>query len=90
MCISRKHLDFMSGINDGHYKAGRIGYETYIRFAEHAGICQKCELLDNGTQGDIFNECRVRVLRYFVSAKRDDAARLTLLKHRGKVVTKAP
>jgi hypothetical protein len=79
MCIARKHLDFLDERNERDYKAGDIGYETYVRFADHVHQCRQCDLLDNGRQGDIYDECRVRILRYFISAKRDDMRRLVQL-----------
>lgn len=86
MCISRANLDFLDVANERDYKSGKIGYETYVRFADHALQCRQCELLDNGKQGDIYDECRVRVLRYFVAAKRDDAKRIAQLLYKGRVV----
>ena len=86
MCISRVYLDYLDVVNEEDYKAARIGYETYVRFADHSLQCRQCELLDNGKQGDIYDECRIRALRFFVSAKRDDAKRLAKLMHDGKVV----
>lgn len=86
MCISRKNLDYLDVCNEQDYRSGKIGYETYVRFADHALQCRQCELLDNGKQGDIYDECRTRVLRFFVAAKRDDAKRLDEMIRTGKIV----
>lgn len=76
VCISRSHLAFLERSNEEDYAAGRIGYETWVRFSDHAERCWECPLLENGVHGDMFEECRVRLLRFFISAKRDDAERL--------------
>ena len=76
VCISRSHLTFLGRSNEEDYAAQRIGYETWVRFTDQAERCRECPLLENGAQGDMFEECRVRLLRFFISAKRDDAERL--------------
>jgi hypothetical protein len=76
MCISRKHLAFLEAQNERDYMDEKITSETHLLFNEHRGHCQGCDRLDNGVQGDLYDECRLRILRYFVSAKRDDTERL--------------
>ncbi|MFW5878388.1 MAG: hypothetical protein ACOCVR_01085 [Myxococcota bacterium] len=75
MCVSRRHLALLEAQNEEHFRKGLIGYETYVRFADQSRRCWECSLMDNGRQGDMLDECRLRMLRYFVSAKRDDAER---------------
>lgn len=75
MCVSRRHLVYLETKNEDHFRDGLIGYETYVRFADQAQRCWDCSLMDNGVQGDMLDECRLRLLRYFVAAKRDDAER---------------
>jgi hypothetical protein len=75
MCISRTHLDYLEERNETDFREKRIGYETYVRFADQSRRCWECPLMDNGLQGDMLEECRLRMLRYFVAAKRDDAQR---------------
>ena len=73
MCISRAHLDYLVARNESDYAAGRIGYETHVRFDTLAEQCRACPLMDNGRQGDMYETCRVQLLRYFVAARRDDS-----------------
>ncbi|RMG11102.1 MAG: hypothetical protein D6729_18475 [Deltaproteobacteria bacterium] len=73
MCIARRHLDYLVARNEEDRAAGRIGYETHLRFEDLAERCRECPLLDNGRQGDMYEECRIRLLRYFVAARRDDS-----------------
>lgn len=78
MCMSRKHVDYLDVANEQHYREERVGYETYIRFADLSMRCRSCDLCDNGKHGDILEECRVGFLRFFVSMKRDAEKRLKL------------
>ena len=75
MCVSRRHLAYLEGKNEDHFREKLISYETYVRFADQSRRCWECPLMDNGLQGDMLDECRLRMLRYFVAAKRDDAER---------------
>ncbi len=76
MCLSREHLAFLEARNEEDYEQGRIGYETHVRFADQSSRCAGCDLLDNGRQGDMLEECRLRILRFFISGRQDDERRL--------------
>jgi hypothetical protein len=73
MCLSRKVVDFLDQSNERDFRAGRASYETYVRFSDIVERCRSCELYDNGRHGDMQGECRLHVLRVFVSMKRDVA-----------------
>lgn len=75
MCLTRDHLQFLDETNEADYAAERIGYETYVRFQDQHDRCVECPLLDNGRQGDMYEDCRVHFLRFYISAKRDDDRR---------------
>ena len=76
MCISREHLVYLADRNEEDYAVGRIGYETHIRFDDQASRCERCELLGNARQGDMMEDCRLRILRFFIAGRRDDEKRL--------------
>jgi len=76
MCLSTAHLKFLEESNETDHAAGRASYETYVRFTDQAERCWECPLRDNGVQGDMFEACRVRLLRFYIASKRDDAVRL--------------
>lgn len=76
MCISRKHLEFLVERNERDHDAELIGYETHLRFEDQSERCLECPLFDNGKQKDMYEECRVRILRFFISGRRDDEKRL--------------
>lgn len=71
MCLARKHVDFLGRTNEIDFQQRKISYETYIRFCDVLERCRGCDLCDNGEQGDILGDCRVHVLRMFISMKRD-------------------
>ncbi len=73
MCISSRHLEFLETTTKAEYEAGRLGYETWVRLEDQAERCWECPLRDNGQQGDMFEACRVRLLRFHIATKRDDA-----------------
>jgi len=77
MCLTREHLELLTARNEEDYSAKRIGYETYIRFGDQSERCEGCPLLSNGVQGDMFEECRLRLLRFFIAGRRDDELRLS-------------
>ena len=71
MCLSRKHVEYLERSNEDDYQQRRVSYETYVRFCDITQRCQECDLLDNGTHGDILGDCRLHLLRLFISMKRD-------------------
>ncbi len=73
MCLSRKVVDYLEQSNERDFRAGRASYETYVRFNDIIDRCRGCELFDNGKHGEMVGECRMHVLRVFVSMKRDVA-----------------
>jgi hypothetical protein len=73
MCLSRKVVAFLERSNERDFDGGRASYETYARFCDIVGRCRSCRLFDNGVYGDMYGECRLHVLRVFVSMKRDVA-----------------
>ncbi|MDF1562168.1 MAG: hypothetical protein P1V51_03945 [Deltaproteobacteria bacterium] len=77
MCISRQHLTYLVDRNEEDYERGNIGYETHVRFVDQSTRCETCTLLDNGRQGDMMEECRLRILRFFIAGRRDDERRLS-------------
>ncbi|MGI5862666.1 MAG: hypothetical protein ACOX6T_11495 [Myxococcales bacterium] len=76
MCLETKHLDYLERTNEADFREKRISYETYIRFADLIDRCRCCDLCDNGEHGDILGECRIHLLRLFISMKRDAERRL--------------
>lgn len=73
MCLSRKVVDYLEQSNERDFRAGRASYETYVRFCDIVERCRRCELFDNGRHGEMLGECRMQVLRVFVSMKHDVA-----------------
>lgn len=71
MCLDRKHVDYLQRTNETDFREGKISYETYVRFVDITERCAQCDLCGNGLQGDILSECRVHLLRLFISMKRD-------------------
>jgi hypothetical protein len=71
MCLSRKVVDYLERSNERDFNGGRASYETYVRFCDIVDRCHACERFDNGAYGDMLGECRLHVLRVFVSMKRD-------------------
>jgi hypothetical protein len=73
MCLSRKVIDYLERSNERDFRAGRASYETYVRFGDIVDRCRSCDRFDNGRHGEMLGECRMHVLRLFVSMKRDVA-----------------
>ncbi len=71
MCLSRKVVDYLDRSNERDFSGGRASYETYVRFCDIVDRCRACARFDNGAYGDMLGECRLHVLRVFVSMKRD-------------------
>ncbi len=74
MCLTKRHVTYLEESNEREFRAGKISYETYVRFCDIVDRCQGCELMNNGMHGDIMGECRLHFLRVFVSMKRDGEA----------------
>ena len=67
MCLGSKHLDYLERTNEADFREKRVSY---------IDRCRCCDLCDNGEHGDILGECRIHLLRLFISMKRDAERRL--------------
>jgi len=74
MCLKRKHVEYLGRTNEEEYRQRKISYETYVRLCDIVERCELCDLFDNGVYGDIHSECRIHIVRLFVSMTRDAEA----------------